>query len=73
MVTTTGVIRVGDTFHALADRCPHRGAPLCSHGRTVRGMTIRDGRPQQAPHAAAIRCPWPKWDFDMAGISGSGA
>jgi len=25
-----GVMRVGDEFHALADRCPHRGAPLCS-------------------------------------------
>lgn len=61
-----GVIRVGDAFHALADRCPHRGAPLCSSGRAVRGITLRDGHPQQEPEALAIRCPWHKWDFDIA-------
>ncbi len=61
-----GVIRVGDAFHALADRCPHRGAPLCSSGRAVRGITLRDGRPEQKAEAAAIRCPWHKWDFDIA-------
>ena len=25
-----GLYRVGDELHALADRCPHRGAPLCA-------------------------------------------
>jgi len=24
-----GLYRVGEKLHALADRCPHRGAPLC--------------------------------------------
>ena len=30
-----GVFRVGDEFFALADRCPHRGAPLCSAGEVA--------------------------------------
>ena len=36
-----GLVRVGDEVHALADRCPHRGAPLCSGGRTVHGIETR--------------------------------
>src|SRR6185312_13620420 len=30
-----GIMRVGGQLHALADRCPHRGAPLCSFGEIV--------------------------------------
>ena len=29
---TIGVFRLDGGFFALADRCPHRGAPLCSSG-----------------------------------------
>ena len=60
-----GLYRVGDDLHALADRCPHRGAPLCSSGRPVRGITLRDGIPTQGAEPALIRCPWHKWDFDI--------
>jgi nitrite reductase/ring-hydroxylating ferredoxin subunit len=31
-------------FHALADRCPHRGAPLCSRGQVVRALEVRELR-----------------------------
>jgi nitrite reductase/ring-hydroxylating ferredoxin subunit len=60
-----GLYRVGDDLHALADRCPHRGAPLCSSGRSVRGITLRDGTPTRGAEPALIRCPWHKWDFDI--------
>jgi nitrite reductase/ring-hydroxylating ferredoxin subunit len=30
-----GVVRLHGSVHALADRCPHRGAPICSHGEVV--------------------------------------
>ena len=61
-----GLYRVGDELHALADRCPHRGAPLCSSGRVATG----DRAPRRPPRArrrdALVRCPWHKWDFDIA-------
>jgi nitrite reductase/ring-hydroxylating ferredoxin subunit len=61
-----GLYRVGDELHALADRCPHRGAPLCSSGRTATGIELRDGLPALAEPDALVRCPWHKWDFDIA-------
>jgi len=61
-----GLYRVGDDLHALADRCPHRGAPLCSSGRPVRGISLRQGTPTQGAEPALIRCPWHKWDFEIA-------
>lgn len=62
-----GVIRVGEEIHALADRCPHRGAPLCSFGEIVTGVERRpDGTLAMGPDGALIRCPWHKWDFDIA-------
>jgi len=61
-----GLFRVGDELHALADRCPHRGAPLCSSGRVATAIELRDGRPALAEPGALVRCPWHKWDFDIA-------
>jgi nitrite reductase (NADH) small subunit len=53
-------------FHALADRCPHRGAPLCSRGQVVTGIEVRDGELATGPPDALVRCPWHKWDFEIA-------
>ena len=61
-----GVVRVGDEIHALADRCPHRGAPLCSGGRTVHGVELAGAGPVRGAERALVRCPWHKWDFDIA-------
>jgi len=61
-----GVVRIGDDVHALADRCPHRGAPLCSGGRTVHGIVMEGGEPVRGAERALVRCPWHKWDFDVA-------
>jgi nitrite reductase/ring-hydroxylating ferredoxin subunit len=62
-----GVMRVGDEFHALADRCPHRGAPLCSAGEVVTDIRrAADGSLTLGEQGALIRCPWHKWDFEIA-------
>ena len=61
-----GLVRVGRELYALADRCPHRGAPLCSGGRTVHGIQLGDGVPVRGAERALLRCPWHKWDFDIA-------
>jgi 3-phenylpropionate/trans-cinnamate dioxygenase ferredoxin subunit len=61
-----GLFRVGDDLYALADRCPHRGAPLCSSGRVATTIELRDGQPALGEPDAVVRCPWHKWDFDIA-------
>jgi nitrite reductase (NADH) small subunit len=62
-----GLFQVGGEFHALADRCPHRGAPLCSAGEVVTAIErLADGSLALGPEGALVRCPWHKWDFDIA-------
>ena len=56
-----GVIRVAGELHAVADRCPHRGAPICSHGELV--VDVTQGA---AGEPSLLRCPWHKWDYDPA-------
>ena len=60
-----GLIRVGDSVHALADRCPHRGAPLCS-GAIATPIGVDNGELTVGEPGSVIRCPWHKWEFDIA-------
>jgi nitrite reductase/ring-hydroxylating ferredoxin subunit len=60
------VFCVEGRFFALADRCPHRGAPLCSRGEVVTGIEVRNGELTTGPANALVRCPWHKWDFEIA-------
>ncbi len=60
-----GVFRVGGELHALADRCPHRGAPLCA-GRITTPIDLHDGELVLGSRASVVRCPWHKWEFDIA-------
>lgn len=43
------VINVGGTFHAVDNRCPHRGGPL--------GQGFVEG--------AQVSCPWHNYTFDV--------
>jgi nitrite reductase/ring-hydroxylating ferredoxin subunit len=60
-----GLYRVNGSLHALADRCPHRGAPICS-GKVVTPIEVRDGVLVLGARKAVVRCPWHKWEFDIA-------
>jgi nitrite reductase/ring-hydroxylating ferredoxin subunit len=62
-----GIMQVDGQIHALADRCPHRGAPLCTSGEIVTAIERRaDGTLDLGPPGALIRCPWHRWDFDIS-------
>jgi len=63
---TIGVFRVDGAFYALADRCPHRAAPLCSSGQVVNAVEGVGDAAQVTRESALVRCPWHKWDFDIA-------
>jgi nitrite reductase/ring-hydroxylating ferredoxin subunit len=43
------LVNVGGTFHAVSNRCPHRGGPL--------GQGFVDG--------SEVSCPWHNWTFDV--------
>ena len=60
-----GLFRVGDSVHALADRCPHRGAPLCS-GAIATPTGVAEGELAIGERDSVVRCPWHKWEFDIA-------
>jgi nitrite reductase/ring-hydroxylating ferredoxin subunit len=62
---SVGLFRVDGDLHALADRCPHRGAPLCA-GRVATAVEVRDGVLTLGARKAVVRCPWHKWEFDIA-------
>jgi nitrite reductase/ring-hydroxylating ferredoxin subunit len=60
-----GLYRVSGHLYALANRCPHRGAPLCS-GMVATPLGSEDDAVSLGPRASIVRCPWHKWEFDIA-------
>jgi nitrite reductase/ring-hydroxylating ferredoxin subunit len=70
LVTAKGrdiaMFNVGGKFYALANRCPHKGGPLC-HGR-VTGLAQSNGPGDYQLIRAGefVRCPWHGWEFEIA-------
>ena len=60
-----GLYRLDDDLYALADRCPHRGGPLCS-GRIATPVEVRDGTVTIGTPRSIVRCPWHKWEFEIS-------
>ncbi len=61
-----GLFRVEEMLHALADRCPHRGAPICSAGELATEIVVDGDALELGSPRALLRCPWHKWDFEIA-------
>ena len=55
--------QAGGDLHAVRNRCPHHGAPLClgtsadAAEGTPGGYALSDRR--------VLRCPWHGWEFDL--------
>ncbi|MCX7685520.1 MAG: Rieske (2Fe-2S) protein [Acetobacteraceae bacterium] len=60
-----GVFRLGDSYVALLNRCPHEGAELC-RGRLV-GLagSAGPGDFRLTRAGEILRCPWHGWEFDL--------
>jgi nitrite reductase/ring-hydroxylating ferredoxin subunit len=58
-----GVFNVDGTFHALRNRCPHQGGPLCE-GFLMSSLRSRGpGHYDHRPGETLVRCPWHGWEF----------
>jgi 3-phenylpropionate/trans-cinnamate dioxygenase ferredoxin subunit len=61
-----GIYNVGGKFYALANRCPHKGGPLC-HGRiTGLAQSSGPGDYRLTRNGEFLRCPWHGWEFEIA-------
>jgi nitrite reductase (NADH) small subunit len=62
---SVGIFNVGGQFHALHNRCPHHGAPLCE-GR-VGGTTASAGGYElhHEREGEILRCAWHGWEFEI--------
>jgi nitrite reductase/ring-hydroxylating ferredoxin subunit len=60
-----GVFNVDGEFHALRNRCPHQGGPLCE-GYVIGALgSPGPGEYDHRPGDAYVRCPWHGWEFDV--------
>lgn len=60
-----GIFRLEEGLYALANKCPHQGAPLCL-GK-ICGTTKGDGpnKIEFYNEGKILRCPWHGWEFDI--------
>lgn len=62
---SVGVFKLHDSYHALLNVCPHRGAPLCEG--PVCGTTKETDKAEFIYDRAGelVRCAWHGWEFDI--------
>jgi nitrite reductase/ring-hydroxylating ferredoxin subunit len=60
-----GVFNVDGAFHALRNRCPHQGGPLCEGFVMSSLSSSGPGHYDHDAGEARIRCPWHGWEFDL--------
>jgi nitrite reductase/ring-hydroxylating ferredoxin subunit len=61
-----GMFNVGGRFYALANRCPHKGGPLCHGHITGLAQSGSPGDYRLTRNGEFLRCPWHGWEFEIA-------
>lgn len=59
-----GAVRVGETPHVFAARCPHMGGPL-DRGQRDRLLAASAVGCPAVTDRWVVRCPWHGWEFDV--------
>lgn len=62
---SVGVFNVNGTFHAIRNRCPHQGAPLCKGKIAGTTLPSKPGEYVWGREGEIVRCPWHGWEFDL--------
>ena len=59
------LIARGSKVHAIANRCPHEGGPLCQGKIIALVQSDGPGNYRLARHQEFLRCPWHGWEFEI--------
>jgi nitrite reductase (NADH) small subunit len=64
---TLGLFRVGDSYYALPNVCPHQFGPLCEGkiGGAIFATVETDWRPEWYYDGDVIACPWHGLEFQI--------
>ena len=60
-----GIYRLNGKFHALLNRCPHLGGPLCRGGVVSEIYAPTPGDVRGDASKLYVTCPWHNWEFDV--------
>jgi nitrite reductase (NADH) small subunit len=65
------IFKLNGEWHALANVCPHQGAPLCEGKITGTLSAVRNEKEDDFDLVydrknRVIACPWHAWEFDIA-------
>jgi 3-phenylpropionate/trans-cinnamate dioxygenase ferredoxin subunit len=61
-----GVVKTGQGFYAVRNRCPHQGADICAG--TVGGTMVASDpfEYEYRTDTLVVACPWHRWEFELA-------
>ncbi len=62
---SVGVFNVGGKYHAIQNRCPHQGGPLCLGQLTGTTQAEDPDTVSWVRVGEIVRCPWHNWEFDI--------
>lgn len=60
-----GLFNVNGTYHALHNRCPHMGGPLCEGPVTGTAMPTEKAEFIYGLENELVRCAWHGWEFEI--------
>lgn len=60
-----GLFNVNGTYHALHNRCPHMGGPLCEGVVTGTAMPTDKAEFVYGMDNELVRCAWHGWEFEI--------
>lgn len=60
-----GIFNLDNTYYAVRNSCPHKGAPLCKGVVTGKVSGDRPGEFNINRDGEILRCPWHGWEFDL--------
>ena len=57
--------RIGDSYYAADNRCPHMGGALCEGPLTGTAMATDEYHFKYGRQGQILRCGWHGWEFDI--------
>ncbi len=60
-----GVVKTGDSFFAVRNRCPHQGAEICAGRISGTMVSSAPGEYRYSDEEVVLACPWHRWEFRL--------